>query len=47
MFGIICIFVGHRGGDDREKVSVGRVIGSEFNTLEQKQDKIRSAKLVV
>ena len=40
------IFVGPRGGKSK-KASVGRVVGSEFDTSEQKNDKTRSAKLVV
>ena len=45
VFGLICIFVGHRGGDDREKASVGCVVGSEFDTTKKK--KMRSVKLIV
>ena len=33
--------------NDREKASVGRVVGSEFDRSEQKKGKIRREKLVV
>ena len=47
MFVTFEFFVGHRVGNDRDKVSVGCVVGSEFDISELKIDKIRSAKLVV
>ena len=40
-------FVGHRSENDREKASVGRVVGSEFDRSEQKKGRIRREKLVV
>ena len=43
----VCNFVGHRSENDREKASVGRVVGSEFDRSEQKKGKIRREKLVV
>ena len=43
----VCNFVGHRSENDREKASVGCVVGSEFDRSEQKKGKIRRVKLVV
>jgi hypothetical protein len=47
IFGRFCIFVGHRSENDREKASVGRVVGSKFDRSEQKKGRIRREKLVV
>ena len=46
-FWVILYLCWSQRGNDREKASVGRVVGSEFDTQEQKIDKIRSAMLVV
>ena len=37
IFERFCIFVGHRSENDREKASVGRVVGSKFDRSEQKK----------
>ena len=33
----VCNFIGHRSENDREKASVGHVVGSEFDRSEQKK----------
>ena len=43
----VCNVVGHRLKNDREKASVGRVVGFEFDRSKQKKGKIRRGKLVV
>ena len=47
VFVYFCIFIGHRGKNDRKRASVGCVVGSKSKILEHKIDKIRSVKLVV
>ena len=47
IFDRFCIFVGHRSENDREKASVGRVVGSKFDRSDDKKEGIRREQLVV